>query len=106
MYTKDEFNKYYLAGKAIAEPIHVAIDLHSCGTIFYYDKEGNMTGFIYPIKLISGELSALFVSDIPNELLHDSNGSIECQDLSFNNRCWYICYNDYVKYKSNQSFKV
>lgn len=26
MYTKDEFNKYYLAGKAIAEPIHVDID--------------------------------------------------------------------------------
>lgn len=46
MYTKDEFNKYYLAGKAIAEPIHVNIDLQSCETTFYCDEDGNMTGFI------------------------------------------------------------
>lgn len=36
MYTKDEFNKYYLTGKAIAEPIHVDIDLQSCKTTFIY----------------------------------------------------------------------
>lgn len=57
MYTKDEFNKYYLAGKAIAEPIHVAIDLHSCGTTFY-------------------------------------------------ERCWYIDYDDYVRYNKALVFKV
>ena len=88
MYTKDEFNKYYLAGKAIAEPIHVDIDLQSCETTFYCDEDGNMTGSIYPIKL-SGidKTTALFVSDTPSLLLHDGNGDIDCQDLTFCDRC-------------------
>ena len=107
MYTKDEFNKYYLAGKVIAEPIHTRVDLHSCDTIFYCDKDGNMTGFIYPIKLSgSGNIICLFVSDIPNKLLHDGNGDIDCQDLTFHDRCWYIGYSDYVKFVKQQSFKV
>lgn len=107
MYTKDEFNKYYLAGKAIAEPIHVAIDLHSCDTIFYCDKDGNMTGFIYPIKL-SGidKHTALFVSYTQNKLLHDGNGDIDYQDSTFYDRCWYIGYSDYVKFVKQQSFTV
>ena len=107
MYTKDEFNKYYIAGKAIAEPIHVAIDLHSCGTTFWEDSDGNMTGFIYPIKL-SGidKTTALFVSDTPSLLLHDGNGDIDCDDLTFYERCWYIDYDDYVRYNKALVFKV
>ena len=62
MYTKDEFNKYYTVGEAIEEPIYVNIDLNYCGTGFIYGMDGNMTGFIYPIKLFSnGDLHALFV---------------------------------------------
>lgn len=107
MYTKDEFNKYYLAGKAIAEPIHVDIDLQSCDTTFYCDEDSNMTGFIYPIKL-SGidETTALFVSDTPSLLLHDGNGDIDYQDLTFCDRCWYIGYSDYVKFVKQHSFTV
>lgn len=107
MYTKDGFNKYYVVGKAIAEPIHVDIDLHSCETIFYSDADGNMTGFIYPIEGLSGETFGLFVSDARHKYLHDGKGDINCTDDRFDNRCWYIGYDDYVKYKKvSHSFKV
>lgn len=107
MYTKYEFNKYYLGGEVIEEPIHVKVDLNQCGTVFPHGKDGNMTGFIYPIKMyLSGDLYALFVSDIPNELLHDGNGCIDYQNLYFYNRCWYIEYNDYIYYKNKKIFRV
>ena len=64
MYTKDEFNKYYVVGEAIEEPIHTKIDLHSCNTFFYSDADGNMTGFFYPIEGLSGETFGLFVQMI------------------------------------------
>lgn len=47
MYTKYEFNKYYLGGEVIEEPIHVKVDLNQCGTAFLYGEDGNMTGFIF-----------------------------------------------------------
>lgn len=107
MYTKDEFYKYYIDGKAKGIPIHTTVDLSKCGTVFYRDCDGVFTGTIYPIESIhSDRVYAMFVSDTPNVLLHKGNADIDCPDNRFYERCWYIKYEDYIYYSVNKGFKV
>lgn len=107
MYTKDEFYKYYIDGKAKGTPIHANVDLNKCGTAFYRHLNGVFTGTIYPIESTKSDKAyAMFVSDTTNIHFHDGNGGIDCSDTRFYERCWYITYKDYIYYKDNKGFKV
>jgi hypothetical protein len=107
MYTKDEFYKYYIDGKAKGVPIHTTVDLNKCGTAFYKQINGVFTGTIYPIESKqSDKVYAMFVSDTTDIHLHDGNTGIDCPDDRFYGRCWYINYKDYIHYKGKKGFKV